>query len=134
MSHHDFVVPSPDPGVPRWRADRARAGWARVHIEYVEAHPLPGDRGALVRAVVQLGGLTPADVRVALSPASGGVDAACEGGSAMWSSASYDNGAFVFEGAAPPREPGDDEWLVCVRPVEPDAGHPVLCRVRGAER
>lgn len=134
MSHHDFVVPPSDDTALRWRADRVRAGWARVHIEYVEAHALPEPRGALVRAVVQLGGLTPADVRVALTPAAAGVDAACEGGSPMWSCASYDNGAFVFECTVPARERGDDEWLVCVRPAEPDAGRPVLCRVRGAAR
>ena len=92
----------------------ARVCAARVCVDVLEVVPSP--RGRRVRAVVQLGGLSPADVRVELLPAPPG------GGPARrtWSSQTYGDGRFVFEAeldAADAADAANATWEVYVRPA-----------------
>ena len=122
-------VPS-DGSVPSSSADRSRAGRPAggapgIHVDVVEVGPAPN--GRRVRAVVRLGGLSPADVRVELLRAG-----ATAGGSSraqvrrMWSTQSYANGSFVFEALLPGDGRPADGWQVRVRPA--DAPYPSPAR------
>jgi hypothetical protein len=114
----------------RWRAEHLRAGWPQVHIDFVEVEPCA--RGCRVRAVIDLGDLMPADVRVGLGPADA-VDpcAACRDDGRMWSSHAHDNGRVVFERVVPPGEDAAaGEWVVCVHPAHELPGRPVVYRLR----
>lgn len=127
MSPHTTHAARPDPGVPAWLARRMSADWPAVHIDLVEV--VPGPSGGRVRAVVRLGGLTPADVEVevrASAPTGRSAD-----GRAMWSSQPYDNGSFVFEATFAGDElAAHDEWLVRVRPRAPLPAPDVQHRLR----
>jgi hypothetical protein len=115
----------------RWRAEHLRAGWPQVRIDVVEAEP--GARGCRVRAVVDLGDLAPADVRVGLGPAEvAGTEpcAAHRDEERMWSSHAYDNGRVVFERVVAPGEDAAGEWVVCVHPAHELPGRPVVYRLR----
>jgi len=99
-------------------AARVDACWPLVRVCSVKI--MPTDAGERARAVVQLGGLSPADVRVELLAAE-----AAEGAPAkdrqrrMFSTQAYGNGCFVFDAAVPP---GDSararEWMLHVHPSE----------------
>jgi hypothetical protein len=85
------------------------------------AHVTPDIAGQCARAVVQLGGLTPADVRVELMPAgaTGGSVATPSDERRMFSCQALGNGCFVFETALPHRDVARvHEWLIHVHPSE----------------
>ena len=100
-------------------AARLDACWPLVRVESVDVRP--GPAGEHARALVQLGGLTPADVRVELfaaeAPADMPTEQQCQ--LRMCSTQSYDNGRFVFEATLPA---GDEvrarEWMIHVHPSE----------------
>ena len=108
-------------------ASNARVGesslwsqWTDVHVCQVEARDGFGkDRAGrkMLRAVVQLGALTPADVRVMVRQPSLGADAGREQSIRLWSAQSYRNGRFVFEAGADASEIVDGaDLLVSVEP------------------
>src|SRR5690242_9155237 len=110
--HAQRVLPevrmsAPTPQVQPSATDRASRRAARVHACWpgvrVESALLTtsadGDHG---HVVVQLGGLTPADVRVELIPVDAELAEHCpRGGYRLFSSQAYGNGCFVFEVALP---------------------------------
>ena len=107
-------------------ARRAWPGTARrgVRVTHAEVRRAGRDDGSAlrIRAVVQLGTLLPADVRVHVAPR--GNAASCEsdpGALRLWSVQSYRNGAFVFEATALDREIGAaadaEDLVVRVRPA-----------------
>ena len=83
-----------------WLARR----WSGVQLRVAELVSGAGDGVAAptLRAVVQLGTLTPADVRVTAAPTAEDVETAPEQ-LRLVSVRSHHNGAVVFEAAAPPR-------------------------------
>lgn len=99
-------------------AAHVTACWPRVRVESAEV--TPGPDGASARAVVQLGRLTPADVRVELMPlASGVTDAASHAMHRLFSSQDYCNGCFVFEALLPRSSTTlAHDWLLHVHPSE----------------
>jgi hypothetical protein len=100
-------------------AARFDACWPSVHVESVQV--TSGLAGELARAVVQLGGLAPADVRVELMPAGAGTAPLLAGHDEerMFSIHALDNGCFVFEATLPHRDTGQpEEWLIHVHPSE----------------
>lgn len=78
-----------------WLARR----WPGVHLRVAELLTRAGDDVAVptVRAVVQLGTLTPADVRVIAEPSVQTVDSASARQIRLTSVSSHHNGAVVFE-------------------------------------
>ncbi len=107
------VASSPDPSSalgerpPPSGALADRAGqsslasrWTDVHVSHVEARTEGAggrtDRTAL-RAVVQLGDLAPADVRVTVRHPAADTEDARGKPVRLWSTQSYRNGGFVFE-------------------------------------
>jgi hypothetical protein len=84
-------------GDGEWLARR----WPDVHLRVAELLTGPGDDVAAptVRAVVQLGTLTPADVRVIAEPALQTVESASARQLRLTSVRSHHNGAVVFEAA-----------------------------------
>lgn len=112
------------------RAARLQACWPDVRVESALLTTSPGgDHG---HAVVQLGGLTPADVRVELLPLDPELaDHGPRGGYRLFSSQAYGNGSFVFEVALPSGSTTrDGDWLVHVHPAEADEGTRVEFRVQ----
>ena len=107
---------------------RLDACWPHVRVEFVQVHPEA--MGHRVRASVQLGGLTPADVRVELIPRMGSpATATASGELRMFSTQTLGNGCFVFEARIPHRDaPAVPEWLIHVHPSEaleePRVEHP----------
>lgn len=99
-------------------AERLDACWPRVGVDSVEL--VPGPSGWRARAVVQLGGLVPADVRVELlSPSTGPASSARVGEPRMTCNHGLGNGAFVFDITLPPQEQGrPQEWMIHVHPAE----------------
>ena len=92
--------------------------WSGVHVcgaELVERLRRGTDERATLRAVVQLGGLTPADVVVTARRAD--LERGTAEAARLWSVQSHHNGAFVFEAAANVR--GIDEAADLVVTVEP---------------
>ena len=83
-----------------WLAQR----WSGVYLRVAELVSGAGDGvpAPTLRAVVQLGTLTPADVRVTAAPTAEDVETAAEQ-LRLVSVRSHHNGAVVFEAAAPPR-------------------------------
>ena len=114
---------TPDSPLPR-RDDAARratnvdAYWPRVRVESAQI----SSSGACdcARAVIQLGGLTPADVRVELMPIDPAVPPAARPAEhRMFSSHAYDNGCFVFEAPLPRGDTAQmHDWLIHVHPHE----------------
>lgn len=84
-----------------WLARR----WSGVHLRVAELVPSAGDGvpASTLRAVVQLGTLTPADVRVTAGPTAQAVESSSAEHVRLVSVRSHHNGAVVFEAAAPPR-------------------------------
>jgi len=110
------------------------------HVQVTSAQISRGGDGDCARAVIQLGGLTPADVRVELVPAAAGAagPAGAAGAAApherrMFSSFPYDNGCFVFEASLSPHDAAQvDDWLIHVHPREAVGQPPVTHRVRAS--
>jgi hypothetical protein len=74
--------------------------WTDVHVSHVEARSdVADDRmdRTMLRAVVQLGDLAPADVRVMVRQLAAHTEAARGKPVRLWSTQSYRNGGFVFE-------------------------------------
>ncbi len=99
-----------------WLARR----WSGVHLrvaELVSAAP-DGVAASTLRAVVQLGTLTPADVRVMAAPRAEAEKTASAEQLRLISVRSHHNGAVVFEAAAPSRALGTTTaFVVTVSPV-----------------
>ncbi len=133
MTATDFAGSPPGAPLGGWQAERQHADWPRVHVEGAEVIDRPG--GRLVRAVVQLGGLTPVDVHVELIPASDADagDLACAADRRMWSSHAQDNGCFVYESAFVGPDELPREWLIRVHPTQCGYEPPVMHRIRIAE-
>jgi len=98
-------------------AARLDACWPRVHVD--SAQVLPSPSGKRATAVVALGGLVPADVRVELVSSEATPGSSPLVRERMTCDHALGNGAFVFEltlhryeAAAP------SEWLIHVHPVE----------------
>lgn len=122
---------SPQRDLAARRAGFVDACWPLVRVESVQVAPT--DAGERARALVQLGRLTPADVRVELF-AAGAADAtptAQHGELRMFSTQSYDNGAFVFEAILPPGDAARPrEWRIHVHPSEASEEPRVQCHFR----
>lgn len=99
-------------------AERLDACWPKVGVDSVEL--VPGPSGWRACAVVQLGGLVPADVRVELlSPTAGRPSSARVDEPRMTCNHALGNGAFVFDITLPPQEQGrPQEWTIHVHPAE----------------
>lgn len=114
------VAPASHSSVGRWLEGQ----WPRVHVCFAEvllAGSDSSERRPRLRAVVQLGELTPADVQVTARLAVAGPEAATREPLRLWSVQSHHNGAFVFEGSAATEATftidGAPELLVTVAPV-----------------
>jgi hypothetical protein len=110
----------------RWIADQ----WSDVHVCDAEmvarVHRGTGQRGTL-RAVVQLGGLAPADVVVTARSADESLERASVEVVRLWSVQSHHNGAYVFEAAANARAIDESaSFLVTVEPARTLPGDRVL--------
>lgn len=113
-----------------WCAARQDTCWHAVHVESVAV--VSTSAGRRVHAVIQLGGLEPADVRVELTPASGtAAEMQIAGDARMCSTQSYENGAFVFESAPLPVEtvPAAD-WMMRVQARDSRAAQPLEHKFR----
>lgn len=109
-SHHDVLASR--------HAARLDACWPKVGVDSVEV--VPGPSGWRARAIVQLGGLVPADVRVELlSPSAGGPSSVRVDEPRMTCNHPLGNGAFVFDITLPPQEDvRPREWMIHVHPAE----------------
>ena len=99
-----------------WLARR----WSGVHLRVAElvSGARNGAPASTLRAVVQLGTLTPADVRVTAAPSAQAAETASAEQLRLVSVRSHHNGAVVFEAAAPSRASGTATALaVTVSPV-----------------
>ena len=119
MSVRDLAHTPPNAGLYAPPAGPTVAAPAHVCVDVLDVVPSP--RGRRVRAVVQLGGLSPADVQIEFLPASSSGDAPAR---RMWSSQAYGNGRFVFEAELDAEEcdaaeldAPDATWKVYVRPA-----------------
>ena len=112
----------------RWIAGQ----WSGVHVcgaEKVEQLRRGTDQRATLRAVVQLGELTPADVVVTVRPADREREA--PEATRLWSVQSHHNGAFVFEAAANARAIDEAaDLVVTVEPARALRGDRVLTSAR----
>jgi nucleotide-binding universal stress UspA family protein len=94
--------------------------WSDVHVCHMEARNDAADGRAdrtMIRAVVQLGALAPADVRVMVRQHTADAGTASERAVRLWSGQSYRNGSFVFEAVANASEiPDGADLLVSVEP------------------
>lgn len=101
------------------RTAKLNACWEHVRVESVR---LKTDAaGTSAHALVQLGGLTPADVRVELVPADpiAGTASAALGERRMFSIQSLDNGCFVFDAVIPATETATSHsWMIHVHPSD----------------
>ncbi len=106
------------------------ASWQRVEVTSAQISRAVGVDCA--RAVIQLGGLTPADVRVELVPADPSLaETAPSARRRMFSSYPYDNGCFVFEASLSPRDTAKvRDWLIQVHLRDAGDLSPVIYRVR----
>jgi hypothetical protein len=91
--------------------------WPSVAVVAADVVSHPSGRHA--RAVIQLGGLTPADVQVELrsvSPSGQTTGHSADACLRMWSTQSYENGCFVFETPLPASGcTPSSEWMLRVR-------------------
>jgi hypothetical protein len=82
---------------------------------------VPSAAGDRVHALVELGGLKPADVRVELMPAgpAQGITDGSHDEYRMFSGHDLANGCFVFDATVPRRASAQtEEWLIHVHPSE----------------
>jgi hypothetical protein len=120
--HDQLPPPQRTPGTPtaEWAA-WVREQWSAVRVILVEATHLAdaADR-VRVRAVIHLGSLSPADVRVdAVAGAAEPAGDPAHRPSELWCAQSYRNGTFVFEGFAATE--GDEEQPTLTARVRPRA-------------
>lgn len=117
MPNRDPMTVPSDGGLIARHAARLDACWPHVRVESTSV--TRGASGECATAVVQLGGLVPADVRVELvsvhdarsaSPPPVERRMAC--------SHALDNGSFVFEVTLPPHDGVAREWVIHVHPAE----------------
>lgn len=107
-----------------WAPDTHRnpklpACWPHVRVESVRLQT--DGAGTCARALVQLGGLTPADVRVELVPTDpiAGTAADPLDERRMFSIQSLDNGCFVFDALIPATDTAKSHgWMIHVHPAE----------------
>jgi hypothetical protein len=118
------VAPDSRSSLIRWLEGQ----WPQVHVCFAEIFfggSASSERRPRLRAVVQLGGLTPADVHVTARLAAAGSEPTSREPLRLWSVQSHHNGAFVFEAAAAPPPgctiDGATDLLVTVTPAP--AGH-----------
>ena len=105
----------PEPSRSSWRTNLVNRCWPRVCVE--SARITPGASGDCARVVVQLGGLTPADVQVELMKAVSASGPSVE--YRLFSSHALGNGSFVFEARLPRSDTArTPEWMVHVHPGE----------------
>jgi len=112
-------TPSPATPLGERHAARLNACWPGVRVDSVQVVPM--DAGKRLRALVQLGGLAPADVRVELVPATEAEDEriGTHEGRWMFSSHSLANGCFAFDVTLPLGDSAlPDEWVIHVHPIE----------------
>ena len=111
-------------------AARLDACWPFVRVYSVQVTPT--ESGERARALVQLGGLTPADVRVELLAAEPVEDAPAQHGQLrMFSTQAYGNGCFVFDAGLPADDSAQPrEWMLHVHPSEAFEEPRVLYRFR----
>jgi hypothetical protein len=112
-------------------AARLNSCWPQVRVESVQV--TTRDVGLSARALVQLGGLTPADVRVELMPCdlADAMSPSSRGEGRMFSSRGLGNGCFTFDAALPhPDSISTREWLIHVHPSEALEGPMVEYRFR----
>lgn len=100
-------------------AARLNRCWSQVRVNSVQI--TPGTTGDRIQALVQLGGLTPADVRVELMPMGSGDG--ITGGSSdelrMFSVHDLANGCFAFEATPRHRDSAQpQDWMIHVHPSE----------------
>ena len=106
--------------------------WSRVQVISARIASSRGANGA--RAVIQLGGLTPADVRVIMMPIGPSVATGSPSEHRMFSCQAYDNGCFVFEAYLSPADTaGVRDWSIHVHAREPITLPPVTHRFRAPE-
>ena len=115
-----------------WQTTLLDACWPHVRVE--SAQVTPGAAGGCARAVVQLGRLTPADVRVELVPIGSGVaDVGSRVEHRLFSIQDYGNGCFLFEGPLAQRDTREaHDWLIHVHPSEAIDEPRVEYRFRGS--
>lgn len=111
-------VTLPTPTLIARHAARLDRCWPLVRVESVQI--MAGAAGDCVHALVQLGGLVPADVRVEVMPVGAeGVAADSRGERRMFSSHALANGCFVFDVSLPHHDSAEpQEWLIHVHPSE----------------
>ena len=133
MASADGVTSSPGPRPAAYRVDRLDAAWSRLHVDVVETEPC--GHGLRVRAVVDLDGLTPADVHVHLVPAAAAAAASWPADWRMWTVEPYGNGRVLFERViARPADAADGiagdwiagDWVVVVHPASAIAERPIV--------
>lgn len=107
-----------------WSAARQDTCWNAIHVESVAV--VLTAAGRRVHAVIQLGGLGPADVRVELVRASAESPALpVTGDGRMSTTQSYENGAFVFESAPLPDDVAlAGDWMLRVHARDSQAAQP----------
>lgn len=111
-----------------WCAARQDICWGGVRIDSVNV--VDSAAGRRVHAVIQLGGLEPADVHVQLEPVGAAGASLRPTNGHMSSMQSYDNGAFVFESAPlPAGAAGQEEWRMLVHARDSRDAAPIECRV-----
>lgn len=119
-----IVEPSARPFDSHWVARQ----WPCVHVchaEFLVDGESEGDRRPVLKAVVQLGELKPADVRVTARRIVDGSKFAAAAVLRLWSVQSHRNGSFVFEAETHPGLLGDPSKIgIVVQPARPrtDAG------------
>lgn len=131
-------APAPDSSSPQPHSDsrcvpELDTCWQRVQVTSAQ---ISREHGAdCARAVIQLGGLTPADVRVELVPKEASLaDAATPATRRMFSSFPYENGCFLFEASLYPHDTAQvRDWLIHVHPRETADQPPVSYEVRTSE-
>ena len=121
---------SPQPHSASRCAPELDTCWQRVQV--TSAQISRGHGADCARAVIQLGGLTPADVRVELVPKESSLaDTAAPARRRMFSSFPYDNGCFLFEASLSPHDAAQiRDWLIHVHPPEAVDQTPVSYEVR----
>jgi hypothetical protein len=121
----DGRIPAAPAREPFYRTWLARH-WSGVHVSLVELLADDERGGAarrMVRAVVQLGALTPADVRVAVRRTVPEVERATTELLRLVSARSYHNGAVVFEAAGDANTlDGKTDLVVTVEPARERVG------------
>lgn len=111
-----------------WCAARQDICWGAVRIDSVNV--IDTAAGPRVHAVIQLGGLEPADVHVRLEAVGSHVADRWHTNGHMSSMQSYHNGAFVFESAPLPlAADGRVQWRMQVQARDSQGATPVECQV-----